>query len=94
MAKTPNFRPDFGLFGPNMGPSIFFGGFYLYQMLNIVASYHRIQFKGKLMIQTQENGKKPHSGPNLGLLSPNYCPQIFFVKLVNKNCPKLSSYAI
>ena len=29
-------------------------------MLDIVASYHRIQFQEKLMIQTLENGKKPH----------------------------------
>ena len=27
-------------------------------MLGIVASYHRIKFPGKLMIQTQENEKK------------------------------------
>ena len=26
-------------------------------MLDIVASYHRIQFQQKIMIQTQENGK-------------------------------------
>ena len=29
-------------------------------MLDIVASYHRIQFQEKLVIQTLENGKKPH----------------------------------
>ena len=22
--KKPNFRPDFGLFGPNLGPQLFF----------------------------------------------------------------------
>ena len=27
-------------------------------MLDIVAGYHRIQFQGKRMIQTQENGNK------------------------------------
>ena len=26
-------------------------------MLDIVASYHRIQFHGELMIQTQKNGE-------------------------------------
>ena len=36
-------------------------------MLDIVASYHFMQFHGKLMIQTQENGEKPHFGPNLWL---------------------------
>ena len=29
-------------------------------MLDVLASYHRIQFQEKRMIQTQENGKKPH----------------------------------
>ena len=27
-------------------------------MLGIGASYHRMQFQGKLMIQTEENGQK------------------------------------
>ena len=35
-------------------------------MLEIVASYHFMQFPGKLMIQTQENGKEPQFGPDLG----------------------------
>ena len=34
-------------FGPNFGP-----------LGPIVASYHRIRFQGKLMIQTEGNGKK------------------------------------
>ena len=29
-------------------------------MLDVLASYDRIQFQEKRMIQTQENGKKPH----------------------------------
>ena len=37
-----------------------------------MASYHRIQFQGRLLIQTQENDKKPHFGPDLGPLGPNY----------------------
>ena len=28
--KKPNFGPDFGSFGPNLGPRIFFHWFYLY----------------------------------------------------------------
>ena len=43
-------------------------------MLDIVAGYHSIKLQGKLMIQTQEHGKKPdfkpdfidHLGPNSG----------------------------
>ena len=41
-------------------------------MLKIVASYHQIQFQGKRVIQTQENGKKKtHFGSDLGPLDPN-----------------------
>ena len=40
-------------------PKNFFGKFYLYYMLDIVASYHCMQFQGKLINQTWENGKKP-----------------------------------
>ena len=57
-SKKPNFGPNFGLLGTNLGPKIFFRGFYLCWVSGIVASYHRIQFQGKLMIHTQENGKK------------------------------------
>ena len=41
------------------------------------------------MIQTQENGEKPHSGPDLGLFGPNSTQQIFFKKLVVRHCSKL-----
>ena len=34
-------------------------------MLDIVASYHSMQFQGKPMIQTQEKGEGPHFGPDL-----------------------------
>ena len=84
MGKKTNFEPDFGLNGPNLAPQFFFfffsDGFYLHQMLNIITSYHRMQLQEKLMIQTQENGKKPHSGPDLGPLGPNLGCQIFFFK--------------
>ena len=33
------------------------------------------------MIQTQENGKKLHFGPDLGPLSPNSGRQFFFSKI-------------
>ena len=32
------------------------------------------------MIQTQENGKKPHFGPDLGLLRPSLGREFFFQK--------------
>ena len=63
-------------------------------MLDIVASYYPIQFQEKLMIQTQENGKKPYFGPDLSPLGPNSSHQKIFIKLVGRNCSKLSSYAI
>ena len=49
-------------------------------MLDIVASYPRMQFQGKLMIQTQENRQKPQFEPYLGPLGPNSSRQIFFFK--------------
>ena len=51
-------------------------------MLDIAASYNCMQFEGKLMLQTQENGEKPHFGPDLGLLDPNLgCQNFFFQSL-------------
>ena len=47
-------------------------------MLDIVASYHRMQFQGKLMIETQENVEKPHFGPDLGPWGPNSDRKFFF----------------
>ena len=76
--KKTNFRPNFDLFSPNLGPKIFFGKFYPYYMLDFVASYHCMQFHGKLMIQTRENDKKPHLGPNFGPLGSNPGHQFSF----------------
>ena len=47
-------------------------------MLQIVASYHCMQFQGKLMIQTQGNDEKPHFGPDLGSLGQNLGRDYFF----------------
>ena len=58
----------------NLGPQIFFHGFYLYYMLDIVASYHCMQFQDKK--QTWENRKKPSFG-----LGPNLGHQNFFSKI-------------
>ena len=54
----PSFGPDFAFFGPNLHPKNFLCGFYLYWMLDFVASYHCTQFQAKLMNQTWDNGKK------------------------------------
>ena len=50
-------------------------------MLDIIASYHFMQFQGKRMIQIQENGEKPHFGHDLSPLGPNSGSQIFFSKI-------------
>ena len=48
-------------------------------MLDIVASYHCIQFQGKLLIQTQENGEKPHFGPDLWPFGPIRGSRFFYI---------------
>ena len=47
-------------------------------MLDIVANCHCMQFQKKLMLQTQENSKKPHFGPDLGRLVPHSVCKNFF----------------
>ena len=42
-----------------------------------------MQFQGKLMIQTRENAKNPHFGPDLGPVGPNSGRQFFFKKLAS-----------
>ena len=39
-----------------------------------------MQVKGKLMIQTQEDGEKPHFGPDISPLDPNAGREKFFQK--------------
>ena len=78
--NPPSFCPEFSPFGPNLGPKFFFRRFYLYQMLDIVASYHCMQFEGKLKNQTWENGeKKPSFGSNFGPSRPNSLLQFSFI---------------
>ena len=40
-------------------------------MLNIIASFDCMQFQGKLMNQTWENGKKPGFGPDFDAFGQN-----------------------
>ena len=85
-------------FYPKFGPPNFFCGFYFYQMLDIVASFHCIQFQGKLMNQTSENDKKPSFRPNFGPFGPNLGPQNFCSRILflldDRHCCKLSLYSI
>ena len=49
-------------------------------MLETVASYRCMQFQGKRMNQTWENGKKLNFEPDFGLFGPDLGTQIFFRK--------------
>ena len=62
-------------------------------MLDIFTSYHCMQFQGKGMIQTQQNGKNSHFGPDLDLLGPNFSCQFFFFKnLLRQSLDIMVSY--
>ena len=47
--KNLNIGTNFGLFGPNLVPEIFFHKFYGYWMLYIVSTYHFMQYQGQLI---------------------------------------------
>ena len=59
-------------------PKNYFYSFYFCYMLDINASYHCMQFQGKLMNQTWENDKKPNSGPDYGPFAENLGAKTFF----------------
>ena len=46
--------------------------------LDIAASYHCMQFQGKLTNQTRENGKKPSFRTNFAPFGPNFPPSPSF----------------
>ena len=58
-------------------PKKIFREFYLLQQIEIVPSYHPIQFNRKLINQTFENSKKPNFGYDFGPYGANLSPQIF-----------------
>ena len=51
MAKKPQFGPDLGLLG-QIWAKIFFSEIWLRQSLNIMISYHHVQYQKKLIIQS------------------------------------------
>ena len=67
-------------------------------MVYIVASYHHMQFQGKLINRTWENSRRPNFGPDFGLFGPNLGPKDFYLWILPlldvRNCCKLSLYAI
>ena len=60
--------------------------FYLYYMLDIVASYHCTQLQGKLMNHTWENAKKTSFGTNFGPFGPNLVPRNFLMDFASTTC--------
>ena len=52
--KNPSFGPDFDPFGPNFDFLFFFQN-WLRQSLDIMVSYHHVQYQENLMIQSSEN---------------------------------------
>ena len=66
-------------------------------MFDIVTSYHCMQFQGKIMNQTWENGKKTNFGPNFDSFGPNLGYNFFswVLPLLDvRHCCKLSFYTI
>ena len=74
MAKNLISRPILALLAEIWAHKIWF---YIYQWLEIVSSYHSMQFKGKLMNQTWDNYNKSNFGNDFGLFGP---PVFFFQK--------------
>ena len=79
-SKKPNFGLILACLAQIWAPKTFFREFYLYKMLDIIASYHCMPFQGKLIILTQENGKRPHFGPDLESYRPKFGLPIFLKK--------------
>ena len=48
--KKPSFEPDFGPLAQIRAAKIFFQKIWLRQSLDIMVSYHHVQYKKKLMI--------------------------------------------
>ena len=53
--KKLHFGPDLGPLDPNSGNQIFFTNIWVRQSLDIMVSYHHVQYQRKLMIQFSEN---------------------------------------
>ena len=53
--KKPNFGPDFGPLGSNSDCQFFFFLIWLRQPLDIIVSYHHVQYQKNLMIQSLGN---------------------------------------
>ena len=50
--EKPHFGLDLGPLGPNSGGESFISKIWLHQSLDIMVSYHHVQYQEKLMIQS------------------------------------------
>ena len=75
MGKNLVSGPIFATLDQIWVPQVFFMDFI--SMLDIVASFHCMQFQGKLINQTWENGEKPSFGTDFGPFGPNLGSKIF-----------------
>ena len=88
--KKPNLGCGFCLFTPNLSPPKLFLEFSFHELLNIVPSYYRMQFKVKLMNEAWENEQKKNFGPDFGPFAQNLPSKIFFDKFRSTSCSALS----
>ena len=68
--------PDLGPLGPNSGRHDFF----IKLVVRHCSKLSSMQFKGKLINQTWENGKKPNFESDFAPFGPNSSPKDFFRK--------------
>ena len=50
--EKPHFGPDLVPLSPNSGHHFFFSKIWLWQLLDIMVSYHQVKYQKKLMIQS------------------------------------------
>ena len=73
--EKPNFGPNFA---PPPFPQFLFSWVLPLLVVRHSSKHHSMQFKGKVMNQTWENGEKPNFGPDFCQFGPNLGPQNFF----------------
>ena len=54
-SQKSSFAPDFGPFDPNLGHQFLFSKIWLRLSLDVMVSYHHVQYQKKLMVQSWEN---------------------------------------
>ena len=53
-----DFEPNFGVFGPNLGHHFISSKVWLHQSLDVMVSYHHVQYQKKLIIQNLETDEQ------------------------------------